>query len=393
MKKVMRSEKQRHKSLNILYFLGFVLNLSIAIPTYINSSFIEKFIALKWVSLFFIAASLTTIFILSFYPGLIKRFRNYQVAKIVLGLNAVGLLGLAFASSALSAFLFFILLNVSSVLLVINMDVFVESFSVDKSTGRTRAIYFTFLNLGWVAAPLITSYILKDGNYRTIYLLAFVFLLPFYFVFTKKSKNLTDKIKYSSESPSQSIKKIFKNKNLRGVFFLALLLFIFYSLAVVYVPVYLHNVMGFSWSTLGIMFSIMLLPFVLFEIPAGILADKKLGEKEIFYLGFSILIISLLLFFFLKTKSPFIWGAVLFFSRTGASLVEAMRESYFFKKVDAEDVGIINFFRTTQPLGYLSGTILAMIILNFLPVQYAFLIAAAILLSSFYFLYTIKDTK
>ena len=109
--------------------------------------------------------------------------------------------------------------------------------------------------------------------------------------------------------------------------------------------------------------------------------------------GLAIIIIALFLFFAVREADPWLWGGLLFFSRVGASLVEAMRESYFFKIVSAKDVQYINFFRTTAPLGYLLGTILAIIIIYFYPLQYLFLFIALIMTSGFLFLHTIKDSK
>jgi MFS family permease len=273
------------------------------------------------------------------------------------------------------------------------MDIFVESFTSVADAGRTRTTYFTFMNLGWVFAPIIASYFIKGSNYRPVYLLAAALLIPFYLVFIKKGKNLKDKIKYDEDHIWQTIKTTFKTRDLRGIFSLATLLHLFYSLAVVYMPLYLHENIGLSWAQLGVAFSFMLLPFIIFEIPAGIIADKYLGEKEIMTVGFTILIISLILFFSVESTSVIVWGLILFFSRIGAALVEAMRESYFFKIISAKNVGLINFFRTAQPVGYLLGTGLGTIILLFYPVQYVFLILATLMVSSYYFLWVIKDTK
>ncbi|MFA7365427.1 MAG: hypothetical protein WCZ12_03705, partial [Patescibacteria group bacterium] len=45
------------KELIILYLAGFMLAISTAFPAYINSNFIETFVATKYVGLFFVAAN------------------------------------------------------------------------------------------------------------------------------------------------------------------------------------------------------------------------------------------------------------------------------------------------------------------------------------------------
>jgi hypothetical protein len=102
---------------------------------------------------------------------------------------------------------------------------------------------------------------------------------------------------------------------------------------------------------------------------------------------------SLFLFYSITTPTVWLWGVVLFASRVGAALIEAMRESYFFKIVDAKDVGYINIFRITAPLGYILGPGLAILVISFLPLNYLFLVLAIITLSGFYLTASIKDTK
>ncbi len=164
-------------------------------------------------------------------------------------------------------------------------------------------------------------------------------------------------------------------------------------MVVVYIPIYLHQNLGIGWESLGPVFSIMLLPFILFEIPAGNLADKYFGEKEILIIGLLILSLSLFLFYYISVPTLWIWAVVLFLSRVGAALIEAMRESYFFKLVDAEDIDMINIFRVTNPLAYIIGPALGIIILLLFPLQYLFLFMAGIVILSLAFVFPMKDTK
>ena len=383
---------KRQRNLDILYVVGFLLSLAVAIPTYVESNYLQEFVNLRWVSLFFVAANLLTFTAILFYPALIKRFRNFVLAKVALGLLFLGTAGLVFTTGPIDTFIFFLALSVGGTLIFINLDIWVEKFSLDSRTGRTRTTYYTFLNLAWVVSPLIASFLINDSHYRPIFLIAAFFLIPVYLIFVSDRSNLRDHIVYAEVEIVPTTKEIWQTRDLRGIFFLDLLLRLFYALAVVYVPIYLHQDLGFSWSVLGVMFAFMLLPFIFFEIPAGILADKH-GEKEIMVVGFTIMIMALLLFGFVDSHNPWLWGAILFFSRIGASLVEAMREAYFFKKVSVRNVGLINFFRTTGPLGTLFGTLLGAIILRFYQANYIFILLAVLMVASYYFIYSIQDTK
>jgi len=388
-----RNRKNNRLQRTLLYFLGLLLAISTALPAYIQSNFLNEFVSLKMVSLFFIIANLLTVFTILLFPQLIKKLTNYFLAKTVLVIYMASLLGLALSTNTAMAFCSIILFIISSNLIWINMDVMLESFSTNAQTGRIRTTYFTFMNLGWILAPNLSAYLINLGNYTLPFLVAAGLVVPFLIIFLYAGRHLKDRVRYKKETILKSFKRMWKNKNLRGIFFIALLLQIFYSSAVVYIPIYLHQNLGISWNTLGLMFSIMLLPFVIFEIPAGIIADKYIGEKEILYLGIFILIASLFLFFYIKTPIIWLWTLTLFLSRVGASLIEAMRETYFFKLVDVKNLSFINFFRTTSPLGYVIGPALVILIINFLPLQYIFLILAIIMLTGFFFIASIKDTK
>lgn len=384
---------KNHSRLTILYFLGLLLAVSSALPAYIQSNFLGQFVAVKTVGWFFIIANLLSVFAILYFPGLIKKLSNYFLTKTVLILYMTSLLGLILSTNAISALLSITLLTISSNLIWINMDILVESFSTNALTGKIRTIYFTFINAGWILSPVFTTYLIGKGEYTLAFLIAAFLVIPFFFIFISQGKKLKDRVKYSKEPLSLTLKKIWINKNLRGILFIAFLLQLFFSSAVIYIPLYLFRDLGMGWEILGPIFSIMLIPFILIEIPAGIIADKYLGEKELLFLGFSILTICLFLFYSIKTPTAGLWLAVLFASRVGAALIEAMKEAYFFKIIDVEAVGYINIFRATTPLAYVVGSGLAVVTLLYFPLNYLFLFVAIIMLTGFAFTASLKDTK
>lgn len=367
--------------------------VSNALPAYLQSNFLDQFVGLSTVSAFFIISNCLTVLAIIFYPRWIKKLTNYFATKVVLVIYFISLLGLTVADNGLLVLLSLILYTIATNLLWINLDVLVEYFSRDSSVGETRTIYFTFINLGWIMSPALASWLISKGEYTLAFLIAAFLVIPAFLIFLYQGRNLKDNIKYSKEKIVSTVKKMWHNRNLRGIFSIALLLQIFYSSAVVYIPIYLHQNLGMDWGVLGVIFSLMLVPFLIFEIPAGIIADKYLGEKEIMFVGIFILAASLFLFYSIKTPTVWLWAAVLFASRVGAALIEAMRETYFFKLVGAKDVGCINIFRTTAPLGYIIGPLLAILVTSFMPLNYLFLILAIITLAGLWPVLIIKDTK
>lgn len=390
-----------HKKINstylkryLLYTIGLILAISAALPAYTQSNFLKQYIGLEAISLFFVAANAIVVLIINIFPRLIRRLGSYFTIKLLILVFITSLIALAAATGPISAILSLLLFIITSNLIWINIDILLEAVSSDSKTGRIRTIYLTFINLGWIASPLLSAYLINTGGYSLPFIASAILAILLFVLVLSQKKNLQDKNRrYRQESIIKSWKRLWRDKNLRSIFIAAISLNIFFSGAVLYIPLYLHQNLGMDWSQLGWIFSFMLLPFILFEIPAGIAADKYIGEKELLLLGIFILILSLVLFSYLKTSSALVWAAALFFSRTGAALIEAMRDSYFFKKISDRDIGFINIFRMNAPIGYILGAGTAAITIVFLPVNYIFLAFAIIILPALYFAASIKDTK
>ena len=384
---------KKKRSLFPLYIMAFFLALAGALPAYIQSSYLGSYVGLSAVTWFFIISNIISVLTILGFPSFIRKFGSYLSAGIITVVFLLSLLGLGMSSNIFFLLLSFIVMQVAMGLIWINMDLFVESFSKNSTTGQTRTIYFTIINLAWIISPGLSSYILRLDDYSLVFFIAAFILVPFLTTFILSARDIKHKIANHKNKVSVMVAKMFKNKNLRGVFVLALLLNLFYNSAVIFIPIYLHQVIGFSWQDLGWMFSLMLIPFILIEIPAGIIADKYLGEKELFYLGFSIIIVCLVFFSLITSTSPWLWALLLFLSRVGAALVEAMSETYFFKNVGGRDIYKINIFRCSIPLGRVIGSLLSLLLLIILPLRYLFAFTALILLTSFYYLEGMKDTK
>ena len=142
-----------------------------------------------------------------------------------------------------------------------------------------------------------------------------------------------------------------RDRDLAAVTLAHLLLYLFLMWAPLYTPIYLHNVLGIPWSTLGWMFSIMLVPYVLLEYPAGWVADRFIGDKELMFVGFFIAGGGLAAIGFLSsTSSLALILFVLVASRIGAALIESTTEGHFFRRVSERDINSISVFRGIWPV-------------------------------------------
>jgi len=378
----------------LIYFLGFLLAVATALPSYIQSSFLAQFVTLEHMGWYVFVANMFTLLAIFVFPKFIKLYSNYRVMLFLLGLNFLTVILLIRASQPYAVLFCYVIVYVSLILLSINLDIFLENISDDEHTGRIRTTFLTIMNLGWVMSPLLMGYLTGEGNrYWLVYLASGIVLVPVAVILFTQRGIMIDHIKYRNRH-IKDIMAIMKSRvNLRKIFSITFTLRFFYSLMVLYVPVYLHETIGFSWGELGIMFTVMLLPFVIFELPAGNLADRYLGEKEIMVTGFLIMMLTVGSIFFIKSDSFFVWTVLLFMTRVGAALVEAMQEAYFFKKVDSSDMDLINLFRDINPAAWLVGSLASVLVLKFLSLPHLFLLLALVILVNLRPALTLEDTK
>lgn len=382
------------KAFFIIYLLGFLWAVATALPSYIQSSFLQQFVSLKYVGLYITLATFLTLLFITIFPLFIRRFSNYRVMMVLLFVNIASVLFLIQAHNRWAVLIFFVFVYVTLNLLAINLDVFLENISDDQHTGRIRSTFLTIMNIGWVISPVLMGFLTGDQNrYWLVYLFSGLALLPAIFILFTQRKAFRDNIHYKNRTLADILKIIWRDKNLANIYLVTLVLRFFYALMVLYTPIYLNQQFGFSWQVLGVVFTVMLLPFVILQMPAGALADKYLGEKEIMATGFLIMMIFTGLIFFLDSSSIYVWAAVLFMTRVGASLVEVTQESYFFKHVDSADMDLISLFRDLRPAGWLLGSLISVIILQFLPVQFIFLFLSIVLLMALRPVLSLQDTK
>lgn len=375
----------------VLFLANFVLSFHLFFTLYMNSSFITTFIGEKFVGLVYMVSSVVSIATLIYVTRILKKFGNYKILLYLTILEFFLFLGMAFVKDKFLIILFFITYSAIFPIMLFNFDVFLETYTKKESnTGNIRGTFLTITNTALIFAPLVAGLMLTNGDYWKIYLSAALFLIPFLFLITK-FKNFEDP-QYHNLHIWQTLQCIRKDKNLYNIFMAQFVMRIFFSWMVIYMPIYLHQYIGFSWAEIGVMTSIMLLPFVLVEYPAGKIADKLFGEKELLIIGFLITAAFTGFVSFLTVQNFAIWAALLFTVRVGASLIEVMSEIYFFKHVSGADNTTISFFRITNPLAYIVGPAIASIMLMFIDYQFIFVVLGIILLYSIKFAFRIKDT-
>lgn len=375
----------------LIFLASIFLSLFYASTLFVNSSFLSQFFSPRDVSLFYILGALANILIFFEISHLLGRYSKRGVFLFFLSLEAISTALLAIATSPVVAGVAFIVFFGTLPILYYLLDLFLEEVSLNERTGEIRGIYLTFVNTAIAAGPLLVAWLVVGDNLSVIYLLALGLLVPIYFAFLF-FPSLGRNLKHHPRARRLPFLLWWKNNDIRRVTLARLVLNIFYALMTIFTPLYLHGVLGFNWSEIGIIFTIMLIPFILFEWPMGELGDRYWGEKEIMSIGLFIIGVSLLVMPFLD-KNFWAWAGVLFLSRIGAGWVEISTESYFFKKVEASDTGFISIFRLTGPVSTIIGAIFGGVLIALLPFNLIFFFLAVIVLFGMKESLFIHDTR
>ncbi|HNW19920.1 MAG TPA: MFS transporter [bacterium] len=379
----------------LIYGLVFITALIDAMVGYVQSSFLNQFLPLEYIGLFWSLVTIITIAISFIYPRLARRYSTYRLMIITYFLAVAANFIISSETTTWLILVSFIVRYLSIVFIFVNMDVLLENISDDGCTGVIRTKYLTAMNAAWLISPLIMGYLVgADNNYQRIYYIGGLLMLPALFlIITRRRQFIDAKNRYRQQDAAITINQLLGHRDRRGIFLSSLTLQFFYSLMSLYIPIYLHQHLGLSWSTLSIIFTFMLLPFVIIQMPAGLLADRFFGEKEMLTIGNLIMIIAVVGIIFTKTANPFVWGFLLFFSRVGAALAESMHETYFFKKVGSRDMAVINLYRQNKPIGWLIASLAAFITLSFLPLKSIFIVLFAGLVIGLIPIIYIRDTR
>jgi MFS family permease len=371
---------KKPSQLQIVNIISFLLGFSQAVLIYVVSSYFKEQSGQDNVSIFYLVAYAGALYLLLNFHYVVRAVGKSQALFFSLAVEIAMLLVVLFSHSRVLNVYVFIIYLVSSVLLYASLDIILESLSTDQKSGRIRGKFLTIINIGFIFGPFVSAYIMNRWSYAGIFVAVLIFRIIILLIAMSRLDHINHN--YPVELSVKDIfNKFLKRKNIVRIYYISCVLEFFYALMVIYTPIYLRN-LGLSWGQISVIFTTMLIPFVINEYPIGWLADKKWGEKEmiIFFLIWTAIATGAI--YFIHSNVVWIWAIALLLTRIGAASLEILRDSYFFKKIDGQDVGIINFYRTASSVGLISAALFSSIALLFLPVSSTFILTAAVLLSA-----------
>lgn len=389
----MKKTRRRQTYLAVL-FLTFYSSL----PAYISSSFLAEKISEQATGLIYAAGSMVIILAILYSNHFLSRFGLLKSNIFLTVLATLAIIPLVISNSLWLILTAFILYYALGAIIRYHLDIYLENISTDAEAGRIRAWSMTALNLAWLLSPLLATWLLGYDGYGLVYLVAGLILFPFIILQAFIMPEYFPAKDGVSTSIWQQLKSLWRQNNqsahnLQNILWVDFVLNFFYTLMIIYLPIHLHATIGLSWPEIGLAFSVMLLPFVLFELPLGRLADKIYGEKEILIAGLALTGLTTIIVASLESANWIYWAILLFANRTGAAAIEIMKEAYLFKKIDASDVAIIGLSRLNSPLSSLVGPLFGVIILSVANFQWLFIALSLIVLLTIINANRLVDTR
>ena len=362
---------------SIVFAIAFFYSLQIASLSYLNSTLLSQHYSSRVVSVLYFVASALSLFVASRAPRLMKKIGVINTAYCALGISIVFLTSIGHVAGgytlALAFVGYFALISTGYSVL----DVVLEHYSPPAQTGAIRGVYLTVTNSAWVIGMILNGIVLKTHAIEIVYSIGSIFLCLCILLLSRLG-HVFHKKKHAEFNIRHALHTIITHVRFRRIFLCALILQIFFATMVIYSPLYLGQFVPLRSMT--ILFGIMLLPFVLFQYIGGKICDHLHYEKRFIVFGFIIMAMATIVFISLPWTTPlFLFGLVLFVSRTGAAIAEVAIESAFFRRVTDEDTAIVSIYRSIIPFSYIIVPLCALLLFSSYGIMFCIL---AVVLSS-----------
>ncbi len=335
----------------------------VGFTVYSNSAVIESVNGRESIGLIYgISAALSLVFSTWIIPTVINKLGNRKATGLALFLTIASTLGIRFFESPIFFAVSFILFLMAQILVSFNFDVFFEHTTTKDSSIRGRGAVVALQHVGRMLGPILAAYLTVQSGIRIPYNVSLFLFVVTGFILYFATANFKDK-NYGHVSIIKSYKNVISRPGVRKPLISMILLQTFYALMVTFVPIYLADVQGMGLESLGIIFTIMLFPFVVFAYPVGKYLDGGASSRRAARYGLLIMAAATLAFAAIKSNSLIIWGVVLFMSRIGAVILETTAEGTFLRSIKEEETDLLGIMRDMQPIGYFLASLISVIVL------------------------------
>lgn len=379
-----------------LYGLSALYIFHKMLINYSNSSYIERLTTPEAIGLFYAVGSAGAITMLIFSP---RFFQFLDQRWLILTITVTQVISLLLVGLDINPLLTLAAFVVSLVLMPsvgLIIDLLAEAAMGDNesATGTRWALMLSAMSIVSIAATLTLAGVVGDNPNRlslTYFISAVALVILLVLVQFLLRKNALPKP--ASINIRQSLTKLWNDRNLKYAYYAKLTLSIFFGTVAIYLPLYLVQEIGFSWTVIGLLLSVQMSAYLLSEYPIGKLADTRWGEVEMLVGGFFLSASVMLIISVVTTPMILVWMTLFFAMGLGGSLIETTLVSYYYKHTTARDIDLISFFRTTTPFAAGIGALLGSAMLVYLSYAYIFIGLAGFLLLGVFYALQLQDTR
>ncbi len=355
-----RFQRRPGSPISVLLTLNFLTALSLALISPFLALYFETFVSIQVVGLILAGSYGVSILANIFGAKIIERIHEQRSLTLALAGTTLAVFLIGFVGHVAAIVSFFALYTFLLTIVWFNVDLYIKHYSNASNLSGIEGKMGVFGNLGWLIGPILGGLVAARFGLPSVFIISALFTLIALVLFVEARPHDRELAPPKHDRFIHALKEYFKNSELRRLYVIYFGLSFIYS-AWAFIPVSLTQ-MGASVSTVGLIFGLSALPWVLFEYPVGKWADRRFGEKIFIVIGFTVVTAILFVFGAARSLWPFI--IALLIGITGTSLIERTHQSYFLKLVDESEVEKISIWRTAIGLGYITAPLLAAVMLN-----------------------------
>lgn len=308
---------------------------------------------------------------------LFKKFSRMQVISFFFVIAAFSTMFLSFVTNFSELFFLSFLKVFSFLLITTALALMVRDYTASNKLAETEGIYFTFNNIGWLLGPITGGIIARYVGAEPVFMFSgLCFFVALFYLSHQKFIKLHPALHVAKSAKCERhtwsrIKGLFGDRSRGMAYVVVIFLMMWASFRSVVVPLFIAD-MGYGSDFTGLVMSLSIVPFLLFEVPVSEYASKH-GLRKVFVCGFAIIGIMLLAVFI----SPFFMlsALLLILGNIGTAFIEPLYDLFFFRHVSRkEEDEYYGIFITADPIGRFIGPILISSTLLILPFSYLFIV-------------------
>jgi MFS family permease len=321
--------------------------------------------------------------------GLADNLGRKKLLRI--GLLFMAILGLAFNTiSSLYAFIIFmVLFGIANQTIFISARAYVMDISPKGKTSEFFGIFDAMASVGTIIGPIIAGMLVADNLPAGISSVGI-----FYFVMCMATLSLVlllkEAITYNGlrssvrdllQKDKLILRELTEFKELRngGAIILIMTFVLVVTDGLIWTMEPLYFTLGFQPEMLGLLMAMFVVPFVLFSVPAGFIADK-IGKTRTMFIG--LLLAGSFMITFGVTREPTLLFSSAFLATTGLAFVRPAVDGLLTDLAEKKHKGgIVGVWDVSEDLGYIVGPILGGIVASiYKDIGFAFIVMGGILL-------------